>query len=205
MKRCIDNGPGILSASVLGCSALAVLFIFIAEPTAKTGTAEMDRLFSKAGVIKVQPAKDPVEINLEDINGNPVRLSDFRGKIVFLNFWTTWCPTCRSEMPSIEKLHQKLKHKDFAVVTVNLQESASQVEAFFREFKLTVTALLDSTGEIGTSFAIRAIPTTYILDKTGRIIGRVDGPREWDSRAFLALFENLANADATATLSEAAD
>ena len=165
----------------------------------------MDRLFSQVGVIKVQPAKDPVTINLEDTNGNPVSLSDFRGKIVFLNFWTTWCPSCRSEMPSIEKLHQTLKNRDFAVVAVNLQESASQVKAFFTEFKLTFTALLDSTGAVGTSFGIRSIPTTYILDKTGRIIGRVNGPREWDSRASLALFENLSNDDATVTFSEAAD
>jgi peroxiredoxin len=98
----------------------------------------------------------------------------------------------------MEKLHQKLKNKDFAMVTINLQESASQVKAFFEEFKLTFTALLDSTGEVSASFGIRAIPTTYILDKTGRIIGLVSGPREWDSKAAIALFENLIDNDAAA-------
>jgi thioredoxin-related protein len=105
----------------------------------------------------------------------------------------------------MEKLHQKLKNKDFVIVTINLQESASQVAAFFKEFRLTFTALLDSTGQVGASYRIRSIPTTYILNKTGRIIGRVNGPREWDSRAFIDLFENLIDNDAVASTTEAAD
>ena len=91
------------------------------------------------------------------------------------------------------------------MVTVNLRESASKVKAFFKKFKLTFTALLDSTGEVGASFGIRAIPTTYILDKTGRIIGRVNGPREWDSKAAIALFENLMDKDVVAGTSKAAN
>jgi len=162
-------------------------------------------LFSNMSVIKVPPTKDPVRINLNDLNGSNISLSDFNGKIVFLNFWTTWCPTCRIEMPSMEKLHQKLKNNDFAMVTINLQESASQVKAFFKEFKLTFTALMDSNGEVGASFGIRAIPTTYILDKTGRIIGLVNGPREWDSKEAIALFENLIDNDSVADATAAAN
>jgi peroxiredoxin len=157
------------------------------------------------GVIKVPPAKDPVAINLKDVDGKNVSISDFKGNIVFLNFWTTWCPTCRIEMPSMEKLHQKLKNYNFTMVTINLQESASQVKAFFKEFELTFTALLDSTGEVGASFGIRAIPTTYILDKTGRIIGLVNGPRKWDSKEAIALFENLIDNDTVAVTTETAD
>jgi thiol-disulfide isomerase/thioredoxin len=186
-------------------SGFTALLLFDVELLAKTDSRGMDRLFGIVGVIKVPPAKDPVRINLKDMNGNNISLSDFKGKIVFLNFWTTWCPTCRIEMPSMEKLHQKLKNEDFAMVTINLQESASQVKAFFKEFKLTFTALLDSTGEVGASFGIRAIPTTYILDKTGRIIGLVSGPREWDSKAAIALVENLIDNDVVAAKSEAAN
>jgi len=187
------------------CSGLGAIFIYNAELSAKTDNRGMDKLFSIVGVIRVPPDKDPVAINLKDMNGKNISLSDYNGKIVFLNFWTTWCPTCRIEMPSMEKLHQKLKNKDFAMLTINLQESASQVKAFFKEFKLTFTALLDSNGEVGASFGIRAIPTTYILDKTGRIIGRVNGPREWDSKAAIALFENLIDNDTLAAASEAAN
>jgi len=202
MKKLFADRPRIHVIVVLVCSGLAALTFFNTDLSAKTDRRGMDRLFSIVGVIKVPPAKDPVRINLKDMNGKNISLSDFKGKIVFLNFWTTWCPTCRIEMPSMEKLHQKLKNKDFAMVTINLQESASQVKSFFEEFKLTFTALLDPTGEIGALFGIRAIPTTYILDKTGKIIGMVNGPREWDSKASITLFENLIDNDAVAASTE---
>jgi thiol-disulfide isomerase/thioredoxin len=205
MKKLFADRPRILLFIAMIISGSVAVSFFKADLSAQTDSRGMDRLFGTVGVIKVPPAEDPVKINLKDMNGKNTSLSDFKGKIVFLNFWTTWCPTCRIEMPSMEKLHQKLKNKDFAMVTINLQESASQVKAFFKEFKLTFTDLLDSTGEIGASFGIRAIPTTYILDKTGRIIGLVSGPREWDSKAAIALFEKLIDNDAVAASTEEAN
>jgi len=202
MKTLFADRPRLLLLLIIACSGLGAILIYNAELSAKTDSQGMDRLFNIVGVIKVPPAKDPVAINLKDVDGKNVSISDFKGNIVFLNFWTTWCPTCRIEMPSMEKLHQKLKNKDFAMVTINLQESASQVKSFFEEFKLTFTALLDPTGEIGALFGIRAIPTTYILDKTGKIIGMVNGPREWDSKASITLFENLIDNDAVAASTE---
>jgi thiol-disulfide isomerase/thioredoxin len=193
MKKRLADRSGIYPLILLLCSAIATLFFFKTELWAKTDSGEMYRMFNTMGVIKILPTEDPVVINLKDMNGNHVSLADFKGKIVFLNFWTTWCPTCRIEMPSMEKLHQKLKNKDFAMVTINLQESASRVKGFFKELKLSFTALLDTTGEVGAAFGIRAIPTTYILDKTGRIVGQANGPREWDSKEAIALFENLIN------------
>ena len=93
----------------------------------------------------------------------------------------------------MEKLHRKLSGKNFAVVTVNIKESALQVKNFFKKHRLTFTALLDRTGEVSSEFGIGAIPATFILDKSGRIIGRITGPREWDSRESVALFEQLSN------------
>lgn len=205
MRKLLADRPRILLFIAMIISGSVAVPFFKADLSAKTGSRGMDRLFSIVGVIKVPPAKDPVRINLKDMNGKNISLSDFKGKIVFLNFWTTWCPTCRIEMPSMEKLNQKLKNTDFAMVTINLQESASQVKAFFEEFKLTFTALLDSTGEVSALFGIRSIPTTYILDKTGRIIGLVSGPREWDSKTAIALFENLIDNDAVAASTEEAN
>jgi peroxiredoxin len=190
---------------VFTISGLSAILFINADLMANPDSLPMERLFSTMGVVKVPSLEVPVEINLKDINGKYVRLSDFKGKIVFLNFWTTWCPTCRVEMPSMEKLHQAFRNKDFAMVTINLQESASQVKTFFKKFNLTFTALLDSTGEVGISYGIVAIPTTYILDKTGRIIGRVTGPREWDSKASIDLFEHLADNDDAAAAAEAAN
>ena len=79
------------------------------------------------------------------------------------------------------------------MVTINLQEPAARVKEFFKEFKLTFTALLDTEGEVGIMFGINQIPTTYILDKKGRILGKALGPREWDSQKSMALFEYLTN------------
>lgn len=164
-----------------------------ASAKGKLNPEKMDRLFRKIGIIKVPHITESVQFSLKDLNGRVVRISDYRGKIVFLNFWTTWCPSCRIEMPSMEKLHQKLKDKDFAMIAVSLQESAQVVRDFFQEKRLTFTALLDSTGEVGTWFGIRAIPTTYILNGEGKVLGAAMGAREWDSNDALALFEYLAD------------
>ena len=93
----------------------------------------------------------------------------------------------------METLHRKLLGKNFAMVTVNIKESAAQVKAFFDRNKLSFAALLDTTGEVSIEFGIRAIPTSFIIDKSGKIIGQISGPREWDSRKSVALFEQLAD------------
>ncbi len=204
MKKYLTSRPSYLFFITLLFSGLAAFYLFEAESLAKADSQELDQLFGDMGVIKMVQAL-PVEIRLKDLNGQQVSLSDFRGKIIFLNFWATWCYACRIEMPDMEKLHQKFKNKDFAMVTINLQESVSQVKQFFKDFKLTFTALLDSDGAVGAHFMITAIPTTFILDKEGIIIGKVMGPREWDSKAAIALFENLMDKDAVAATSKAAN
>lgn len=200
MKKYLPIRPRLLLLIALTFSGFAVLFFFSAESLATAESQELDRLLGDMGVIKMVQAL-PVEIRLKNLNGQPVSLSDFRGKIVFLNFWTTWCYACRIEMPDMEKLHQKFKNKDFAMVSINLQESASQVKQFFKDFKLTFTALLDSDGEVGAHFMITSIPTTFILDKEGIIIGKVMGPREWDGKKAFALFEHLTNRSVATTSS----
>ena len=158
---------------------------------ANTENQKLGPLFSDMGVLPIPMDTEPLEITLSDPTGRPVSLSEFRGKIVFINFWTTWCLACVIEMPSMEKLHQRFKDKDFIMVAINLQESAARVKQFYEEYKLTFTALLDITGDVGAALGIRSIPTTFILDKNGRIIGKALGPREWESKKSIALFEYL--------------
>ena len=160
---------------------------------ANTENQKLGPLFSDMGVLPIPMDTAPLEITLSDPTGRPVSLSEFRGKIVFINFWTTWCLACVIEMPSMEKLHQRFKDKDFIMVAINLQESAARVKQFYEEYKLTFTALLDITGDVGAALGIRSIPTTFILDKNGRIIGKALGPREWESKKSIALFEYLTN------------
>ena len=159
--------------------------------TASSPQPELDQLFRKMEIHKIPHVTRPIEIQLKDPFGNTVRLSDYRGKIVFLNFWATWCPTCVIEMPSMEKLHRRLKDKEFVMVAINLQETPERVRSFFEKLELSFISLLDSSGAVGSGFAVRGLPTTFVLDKEGRIIGKALGPREWDNRASVALFEYL--------------
>jgi len=185
----------LLASLLLISSGIFAIMALDSYPLAKTeyGRNNLEQLMAEMGVSPHPFNNDPLEAKLLSPAGNSVGLGDLRGKIVFLNFWTTWCPTCITEMPSMERLHQKLSGKDFAMVTVNIKETASQVKDFFEKQKLTFTALMDITGEVSTEFGIRAIPTTFILDKNGQILGRIAGPREWDSKEALAMFENLAD------------
>jgi peroxiredoxin len=145
-----------------------------------SGSSSPDRLMAGIGTSEHPFATDTSDIRLQSITGDVVRLDDFRGKVVLLNFWATWCPTCVSEMPVIEKLHRELSGKNFVMLAVNVKESASRVKSFFEKNKLTFTALLDTSGEVTTEFGLRAIPTTFIIDKNGSIIG-------------VAMFEQLAD------------
>ena len=154
---------------------------------------QSDRLFEEMGITQIPPTPIPIDISLPDVDGMMVKFSDFKGKIVFLNFWATWCPPCRFEMPSMEKLHKKLKDRDFVMIAVDLQEPASVVKKFFKDYKLSFISLLDSEGEVAGLFGVRSIPSTFILDREGRIIGGAMGAREWDSKESVALFEHLMN------------
>lgn len=109
------------------------------------------------------PAPD---FQLDTLSGETVRLSDFRGKTVLLNFWATWCAPCRLEMPAIESRFEEHK-SDLAVLGINFDEPASDVQAFAQELGLTFTILLDPGGEVQKLYKIRGYPSTYILDADG--------------------------------------
>jgi peroxiredoxin len=135
------------------------------------------------------------DFTLPSLAGSPVSLSSFKGKVVLLSFWATWCGPCKQEMPEMETLYKKLKDRGFEVVAVDMMEDASTVSEFVKRNGYTFPVLLDSTGEVGGGglYAARAIPTNYVIDKSGRIVGRkigIDGPT-WTSAERAALFDSL--------------
>ena len=194
MKKTLSYKFYVLSIILVTVAGIG-FYLFYSQYAAVAGSPEqeLERLFGNMGILKLPHATPPVEIQLSDLFGNAVRLSEFRGKIVFLNFWATWCPTCVVEMPSMEKLHRRFKDQDFAMIAVNLKESETQVKSFFEKLQLSFTALLDSSGEVASGLAVNALPTTFFLDKKGRILGMALGPREWDNQASIELFEFLIN------------
>lgn len=120
---------------------------------------------------------------LPDLKGRTHRLSDQRGKVVLINFWATWCPPCRKEMPSLKRLWAKLGNEPFALYAVDAGEEAELVSEFLFEADIenSFTILLDREGDVMRQWRVPGLPTTFILDKSGRIAHRVVGGREWDS------------------------
>lgn len=120
----------------------------------------------KEGLEKGDLAPD---FELETLEGEKVSLSDFRGKRVMLNFWATWCPPCRAEMPDMQKFHE---NKDVVILAVNLTETESSednVPKFVEEYGITFRVPLDVDSSVSTLYQIRPIPTTYLIDSNGMI------------------------------------
>jgi thiol-disulfide isomerase/thioredoxin len=109
------------------------------------------------------------DFTLLDLEGKEVRLGEFRGKVVFVNFWATWCPPCRAEMPDIESLYQEHKDKGLVVIGIDISESEATVRQFVQRGGYSWTFVLDSDGAVAASYNIRAIPTSFFIDREGVI------------------------------------
>lgn len=119
------------------------------------------------------------DFELKDLNKKPVKLSDYKGKVVFLNFWATWCKPCKEEMPAMELLYKALKGKDFEMIAVSIDRDISKVEPFVKELKLSFTVALDFMGKADRRYKLTGVPETYIIDQNGVIVEKILGPRDW--------------------------
>lgn len=109
-----------------------------------------------------------------------VRLLDFRGQTVLINFWAIWCAPCVAEMPSLEKLYRRLEHEDFHILALNLDEKGwVPVEAFAERFSLSFPILLDTKSNTATLYGVYQLPQSYLVDPEGVVIQKYVGPREW--------------------------
>ena len=128
---------------------------------------------------------------LQDIDGRPRDLRDFRGQVVLVNFWATWCPPCRAEMPSMQRLREKMAGRPFAIVTVDMGESPPEVRTFLKEVGLHFTVLMDRDGKALKQWKVFAFPTSFLLDAEGRIRYAVFGTTEWDEAEAVAKINEL--------------
>ena len=144
---------------------------------------------------------DLPELAFVDANGQTKSLADWRGKIVLLNIWATWCVQCRDEMPALAKLQTKLGGKDFEVVAVNIDKGGPEKPAsFLKETGATSLALYtDPTGKLFSTVKTVGMPTTLVIDRNGKEIGRLIGPADWASPEAVALIEAAIAAPATAS------
>ncbi len=121
------------------------------------------------------------EIELPDLQGRHHSLTEYRGNILLVQFWATYCTPCRTEMPTMNRLLEKMRNKPFKIVTVNMGESPEQVRQFLREVPVDFPVLMDSDGSTLGRWKVFAAPANFILDKQGKIIFTLYGAIEWDS------------------------
>jgi thiol-disulfide isomerase/thioredoxin len=141
-----------------------------------------------------QAAKEPAPaLVLKDIDGQLHDLASLKGKVVLVNFWATWCPPCRREMPSMDRIARKLAGTSFAVLAVDIGEDADTIQAFFSQLDTppAFPILLDPQARTMQTWKISGLPTTYLIDQQGRIVYTAVGGREFDHPAIEQLVRAL--------------
>ncbi len=145
-------------------------------------------------VPKLQEMKDRTaapDFTLPDPGGKKVSLKDYRGKVVFLNFWATWCPECRTEMPDMERLYREFKGQGFEIVAVNVKDKREDALAFVKKLKLSYPIAMDPEGEVGLLYGAFGMPATYLIDRKGVVLARMWGGADWYSPAARNLIKTL--------------
>ena len=125
------------------------------------------------------------EFSLEDIDGKVHHLSDYRGKVVMVNFWATWCPPCRQELPSMERLWLATRDKGVVMLAINIGEDADTIFTFTSDYPVTFPLLMDRDSSVIKHYPVLGVPTSFIIDPQGRIIYRAVGTRKWDDKAII--------------------
>jgi len=139
-----------------------------------------------------KPVKAP-EIELMNSDDKLIKLSDFKGKTVLLNFWATWCPPCKKEMPSLQIFHQMAKDKNIVVLAIAVGQDDNEVFPFINTLKITptYTILFDKDSSTARNWGITAMPTTIIINKEGYLTHFALGAREFDSKALVDVISKL--------------
>ena len=151
-----------------------------------------DSSFNLSGKPRLGKGVPAPDFTLPGLDGNKISIAEYKGKVIFLNIWATWCPPCVEEMPSMEKLYQKLKGESFEILAVSIDVSGSEsVLPFMKKHKLSFPALLDTKGDIKNLYQTTGVPESFIIDKEGIIVEKIIGPRDWASPGAIRSIRNL--------------
>ena len=174
---------------------VTLLFLMILGGASVSQQAEKKPTFSQDYFkqLRIEPDKErpAPEFALEDLSGRVIGLRNFRGKVVFLNFWATWCRPCRREMPAMEELHREFRDRGLEIVAVNFREGKDDIWKFLQELGVTFTVLLDRDGKVSEQYGVWHLPVSYIINRRGEFVGKVSGSREWDSKEAKSFFREL--------------
>ena len=131
------------------------------------------------------------EFALADIDGAMHRLSDYRGQVVIVNFWATWCPPCREEMPSMQRAWEQIQDEDMVILAIDVGEDEDTIFTFTADYPVEFPLLLDLDSRVIQEWPVRGLPTTFIVDPQGRIAYRAIGTRDWEDPALLETLRAL--------------
>lgn len=155
------------------------------------------RISTSETLQKVEPPKKGLpapDFKFSNLEGQEVALSDLKGKVVFINIWATWCPTCVEEMASMQRLYDRFKGSNFEILAISIDALGKQVVApFMEKHGLTFPVLLDPTGKIKKLYLITGVPESFIVDKNGILVLKVIGPQNWIASEVVMFFEDLIN------------
>jgi thiol-disulfide isomerase/thioredoxin len=169
--------------ATLGTVALALLLAVTAAPAAEPDVKPGE-------FIAASPPQPAPEVSFTDLSGNGVALADFKGKLVLLNLWATWCQPCLKEMPSLVKLQEKSEDKLIVAAVSEDRGGKDVVEPFVAKHGLDKMKIyLDPKSAVGHAFSVRGLPTTLVIDTKGQVVGRVEGAAEWDSDKMAKLLQ----------------
>ena len=163
----------------------------------------MTAVFGVALAIKLRPQLNLIEVGtaapqfhaMDLRTGRPVSIDDYKGKVVLLNIWATWCPPCRVEMPSMQHLHEKLAGTDFRLVAVSVdEEDSTVVNKFVRDLGLTFEILHDQDGAIRRIYQTTGVPESFVIDRDGIIVKKIIGAADWDAPVNETLIRRLLDA-----------
>jgi len=148
-------------------------------------------LYASVGVQRINPPFEAEGFTLEDLRGSMMSLKDSRGKVIFLNFWASWCGPCRIEMPAMELFWQVFQDDEFVILAVDVKEDRDTVSSFIEKNDYTFPVLLDSRGKVANMYDVRAYPTSFLIDRERKVVGKAVGARKWASKDSFDLIKYL--------------
>lgn len=167
---------GLIIAVILAMFGFAI-YSFVIKDDSNVQESGQDDI----GVIGIEKDNFAPDFELETLEGEKIKLSDLRGEPVFVNFWATWCPPCRAEMPDMQKIHEE--YDDVTILAINqtdTETSARNVDSFVEEFGITFPVPMDKGLNVGTRYNAFALPTTYLINPDGRIHNIATGPLTYE-------------------------
>lgn len=187
MKGEVQMNKLVSKVIILIVILLSVLFITYCD------NSSVSREALKMGISVPQEELKAPDVRFDDLNEESHYLSDYKGDVIVLNLWATWCVPCKLEMPSLNRLHNKYKDKGLKVIAINIEEvpSVEKINKFAEDSGIEFFLGLDSYATVSALYFTGSVPSTFVIDKDFNIVGKVTGTADWSTSIAYRLIENL--------------